>query len=64
MIITDVKITVTEEMMERANMTKFGKLGVPDGRGSLIWKDFLELNDGDFDKIEEYFLRKTTNPPQ
>jgi len=61
MIITETKIQVTLDMMDHANMTKFDKLGVPDGQGGLIWKDLLEMNDEDFDKIEEHFIRKSSN---
>ena len=57
MIITENKIKVTQGMLDKANMTNFGKIGVPDG-GSLIWKSYFDLTKEDFDKIEEYFIKK------
>ena len=61
MLITDTKIEVTWEMMSKANMTRLVggdfHFGVPNG-SSLHWKSFLEMEDEDFDKIEEYFLSK------
>lgn len=62
MILTEEKITVTHEMMLKNGMSKFDKYGVPadpndPGKG-LKWKTIMELEDSDFDAIEEYFLNK------
>lgn len=62
MLITDLKIEVTLEMMQAANMTRGNQYGVPvdpsnPARG-LKWKTFVQLQDDDFDKIEDYFLAK------
>jgi hypothetical protein len=58
MIITDEKIKVTWQMLQAANMTQFGKIGVPNPEGGLIWKAPEDLEENDFDAIEEYFLKK------
>lgn len=63
MQLTNEKIEVTHDMMEQNNMTRMGKYGIPvDAKfpsKGLKWKSFLEMEDEDFDKIEEYFLLKT-----
>lgn len=61
-IITDVKIEVSYSMMSDANMIRYGEFGVPvnpkNPSKGLVWKSIIELEDSDFDKIEEYFLNK------
>jgi len=62
MIITDEKIEVTQRMMERANMVRGAQYGIPvdlkDISRGLRWKTLMEIEDEDFDTIEEYFLAK------
>ena len=62
MIITDEKIKVTYAMLEQNDMTRGCLIGIPadplqPGYG-LIWKDFGELKEEDFDSLETYFLSK------
>ena len=63
MVITSEKIEVTFEMMDKSNMIRGAKFGVPDFKGGLIWKDFIQLTDDDFDAIEQYFLNKKLCSP-
>lgn len=62
MILTDNKIEVTHQMMEVNNMTKGNKYGIPinpnNPSSGLCWKSIIEINDNDFDLIEEYFIIK------
>lgn len=58
MIVTQEKITVTKEMMDKAGMTRGAQYGVPDGNGGLRWKVLWDMGDADFDAIEEYFINK------
>lgn len=64
MLITNEKIDVTLDMMNNANMTRMTpqglQLGVPVDKGGLSWKTLAsgELQDSDFDKIEDYFIQK------
>ena len=58
MILTEEKITVTYDMVEKAGMTRGAQFGIPDGNGGLVWKDWLEIEHSDLDKIENYFLNK------
>lgn len=63
MYLTNEKIKVTHEMMERANMTKVNnQYGVPidptDPKMGLKWKRLTDLTDDDYDRIEQYFLKK------
>lgn len=66
MILTNEKIEVTHQMMERNNMTQFGKYGIPvepkDPSKGLRWKKWADLEDADFDKLEEYFLFRKETP--
>lgn len=63
-IVTENKIKVTLLMMEDANMTRVGQLGVPvdpkDKNQGLRWKTWAQMEDADYDAIEEYFLNKKT----
>ncbi len=62
MVVTDNKITVTFDMMQRANMVRFNLLGVPvdpdNPKKGLRWVSISDITDEDFDKIEQYFLNK------
>ena len=63
MILTEEKITVTHDMMLKAGMSKHNQYGIPadpndPGKG-LKWKTIMEMEDSDFDAIEEYFLKKS-----
>lgn len=59
MQITNDKIEVTHQMMENEGMIRDSQFGIPvDNNGGLKWKDLIDLQDSDFDKIEEYFLSK------
>lgn len=65
MQLTNEKIEVTHQMMAQNNMTRNGQYGIPvdpklPSKG-LKWKSFLEMQDEDFNKIEEYFLLKLEN---
>lgn len=66
MIVTDEKIVVTFSMMARNNMTRGDQFGIPtdpkSGTGGLQWKSLGEMEDEDFDKIEEYFMSKGATP--
>lgn len=63
MIITNEKIEVSFQMMNSAGMTRGCQFGIPVNQSNkfagLRWKNFIEMTDEDFDKIEEYFLLKT-----
>ena len=63
MIITNEKFEVTQKMMENANMTRGSQLGIPidpkDRSKGLKWGHYSDLEDSDFDKLEEYFLIKS-----
>ncbi len=64
MIITDEKFPVSMSMLERANMTRGEQIGVPvdpkDPSKGLRWKTlFVDIEDADFDALEEYFLLKS-----
>ena len=65
MIVTDNKIIVEHSTMEESNMTRGDQYGIPKNPKNpslgLIWKDIFEMNDSDFDAIEEYFLNATKN---
>lgn len=65
MLITNIKIRVTEQMMFDEGLSKMlitNKLGIPNlDKSEVVWKDALDLTDEDFDKIEEYFLTKEKN---
>jgi len=62
MIITGEKIVVTYGMMIASGMVRQTlngmEFGVPDGRGNLKWAELIELDNDDFDAIENYFLNK------
>jgi hypothetical protein len=62
MIITNEKIKVTSEMMQKHNMTIVNNFGIPvdpkNTKKGLNWKSLSDLEDSDFDKIEEFFLIK------
>ena len=60
MLITNEKIEVTEQMMQKANMTRGNQLGIPVDLQNLSlglrWKSPGELTNNDFDMLEAYFL--------
>ncbi len=62
MILTEQKITVTHEMMLQNGMSRHDQYGIPadsnDPNRGLIWKTIMEMEDSDFDVLEEYFLKK------
>lgn len=60
MTVTNNKINVTLNMLVDAGMTKVTEIGVPTENG-LIWKGFYDLEEKDFDAIEEYFIKKNKN---
>ena len=62
MLLTNVKIEVTHSMMSINNMTRVGQYGIPADpkypNKGLVWKSIQEMEDEDFDKLEEYFIAK------
>lgn len=64
MQVTNNKIDVTMQMMTSANMTRGSQLGVPvDPQNpslGLKWVEISQMSDADFDKIEEYFIYKSS----
>ena len=62
MIITNEKITVTEQMMFNEGLSfllSVGQIGIPfsvEQKLPIEWKDLIDITESDFDKIEDYFL--------
>jgi hypothetical protein len=59
MIITDVKIEVTEQMMFNHGLSRMlitGEIAVPTLNGK-IWKNMIYITEEDFEDIENYFLK-------
>ncbi|MGI4873203.1 MAG: hypothetical protein ACRYFX_18740 [Janthinobacterium lividum] len=65
-VLTDEKIPVTMKMLEQANMARHGQIGVPvdlnDLAKGLRWLDMSQLQNDDYDTLEEYFLQKQSAP--
>ncbi|WP_041934506.1 hypothetical protein [Cyclobacterium marinum] len=63
MLLTDTKIKVTHQMMGENNMTRGNQYGIPvdpkNPSKGLKWLSIMEMEDEDFDLIEEYFLIKS-----
>lgn len=59
MIITEEKVRVTYDMMAAAGMTKLNTFGVPDGKDGLVWKPLIDLTENDYDKIEDFFIKRS-----
>lgn len=67
MLLTNEKIEVTQEMMEKEGLSRFAGHEyaiphIPNGEShSIIFKRHLDLTIEDLDKIEEYFIWKNKN---
>ena len=63
MILSDEKIIVTHKMMVISNMTRGSQYGIPvdpiTGKGGIVWRSLSEMQDEDFDAIEEYFIHRS-----
>jgi hypothetical protein len=59
-VLTDEKIKVTMDMLSDNDMINGGRIGVPadatEPNKGLVWKNLDELQNEDFDAIEDYFL--------
>lgn len=65
MLITSEKIEVSEQMMFNEGLSRSmitGELGIPASatqKEPITWKNFMDMEDEEFDLIEEYFINKT-----
>lgn len=59
MIITDTRIKVTLDMLKEADLFREpNEIGVPDRAGTVVWVHFDDLQNTEYDALEEYFETK------